>query len=253
MRRVTGGPNEGADPSTLVSAIAADRETLDVMEHLPRLQQVRGLSTSVYETLRRAIADGSLPPRLRLREIWLARHFGVSTTPVREALRRLEREGLVDISPNRGARVAAFDAASARNLYEVRELLEVTAIRKAVETRSADYTHVERLLVGMHAVIAKDDQAEFNRLDVEFHRALNDLGNNDILSDLAERVHRQIQSIRSHAAVYIAGRPSVSYGEHRAILDAVRRHDADEAERLLRDHLRQVRGEVLAVLGSQST
>lgn len=215
---------------------------------LPRLDEVRGLSAGVYEALRRAIAAGSLPPRFRLRETALASQFGVSTTPVREALRRLEREGLVHISPHRGASVAAFDLTTARSLYDVRELLECAAIRQAAGSRGLDPRHADGLLEAMKATATHVDQAAFNALDVEFHRALNDLSGNTVLADLAERVHRQIQSVRAHAAIHLAGRPAVSYREHVAILGAVRRHQARNAERLLRVHIQEVRDEVLAAL-----
>jgi DNA-binding GntR family transcriptional regulator len=206
----------------------------------------------VYIALQRAIADGKLQPRLRLRETALAAVFGVSTTPVREALRRLEREGLVLISPNRGATVAAFDLVAARNLYDVRELLECAAVRKAVLLRSHGDDRAGFVLESMRASVADDDEAAFNALDVQFHRALSDLSGNTVLADAAERVHRQIQSVRAHAGVRLEGRLAVSNREHAAILSAFRRGEAAKAERLVRAHIQKVRDEVLAALSDRS-
>lgn len=233
--------------------VPASTSELRAIPDLPRLGEIRGLGARVYEALRRAIAAGSLPPRFRLRENALASQFGVSTTPVREALRRLEREGLVHISPNRGASVAAFDLTTARSLYDVRELLECAAIRQAAAARGFDPRRADGLLEAMKATAAYEDQAAFNALDVEFHRALNDLSGNTVLADLAERVHRQIQSVRAHAAIHLAGRPAVSHREHAALVQAVRRHQVRNAERLLRAHIQEVRDEVLVALAKTPT
>lgn len=224
----------------------------DVIPAVPALVRRQSLSTSVYESLRQSITDGVLPPNYRLREIWLARHFGVSTTPVREALRRLEREGLVRISPHRGAVVAGFDLQAAANLYETRELLEVAATRRAAQNVRASFARARQILARMAEVAEREDQAEFNRLDVELHRAINDEGGNEVLADLAERVHLQIQSIRARAAVHLVGRPVVSHAEHLALLEALQRHDPDETERVIRLHVNGVRDKVLAALRGEA-
>ena len=91
-----------------------------------------------YVALRDAITSGALLPGTRLREAALARHFSISTTPVREALRRLDREGLVRLSPNRGAVVAEFDLREILDLFEIREVLECRAVRRAASQRTRD-------------------------------------------------------------------------------------------------------------------
>ncbi len=108
-------------------------EAVALSTALPLLGVRENLAEAVYRVLREAITDGSLPPGERLREIPLARRFGVSTTPVREALRRLEREGLVEINPRRGAVVPRFEPADIAQLYEAREVLECRAVRRAAE------------------------------------------------------------------------------------------------------------------------
>ncbi len=257
---------------------------------LPTAERARGLGTTVYEALRQGIADGSLPPHYHLREIALAEHFGVSTTPVREALRHLEREGLVLIRPNRGAVVQAFNVREAHNLYEVRELLEAEAIRQAALEVHPDLSAAEAIMTarGPAAVASNPMDADaadaavatgstsgrdgggaapqkpargrrgdhvdrpptWDR-DLAFHRALNSIGPNAALAALAERIHRQIQTIRAQAAIGMMLGPTIGaqlHDEHLAILAAVRRNDADEAERLVRAHIRAVRDRVLPAL-----
>jgi DNA-binding GntR family transcriptional regulator len=234
---------------------------------LPPPPGTRNLSAAVYEGLRQAISDGAVPPGYHLREAWISRHYGVSSTPVREALRRLEREGLVTIRPNRGAVVQAFDVQGAINLYELRELLEAAAIRHAAQAPAPDLSRAEALLAQMRPAAARrparpglrtagataaatgDGTLSSWQLDVEFHRALHDVGPNPLLAELAERTHRQIQAVRARADLIAqTSRPAQTVQEHEAILDAVRRHDADEAERLVRQHIRSVRDRVLDVL-----
>src|SRR5215471_17047222 len=99
-----------------------------------------------YEAIREAITSGALLPGTRLREAALARHFAISTTPVREALRRLDREGLVRLSPNRGAIVAEFDLREILDLFEIREVLECRAVRRAAAQRVRELQPAEALL-----------------------------------------------------------------------------------------------------------
>src|SRR3954447_24950700 len=119
-----------------------------------------------YVAIRDAITSGALLPGTRLREAALARHFSISTTPVREALRRLDREGLVRLSPNRGAVVAEFDLREILDLFEIREVLECRAVRRAASQRTRDLTLAESLLVAEERQVALHDRVEWNRLEV---------------------------------------------------------------------------------------
>ncbi len=214
----------------------------------PSLGVRASLADVVYGALRDAITGGTLRPGYHLREIPLSKHFGVSTTPVREALRRLDREGLVAVQPNRGAVVAAFDLPEVFDLYEAREVLETRAVRRAAETPGRDLSRLLEILDELESVIDVPDQIQFNQLDVHFHRGLNDLGGNRQLAELAERIHRQIQGVRVRCAIYLPGRPRVSHTEHRAIVEAVRAGDADRAEALSRGHILSVRDAVVGAL-----
>src|SRR5438445_2952171 len=125
-------------------ATTAPQSTL--LAGLPTGGARQSLVDIAYEALSEAITSGALLPGTRLREAALARHFTISTTPVREALRRLDREGLVRLSPNRGAIVAEFDLREILDLFEIREVLECRAVRRAAGQRSRAVSKAESLL-----------------------------------------------------------------------------------------------------------
>jgi DNA-binding GntR family transcriptional regulator len=207
-----------------------------------------------YVALRDAITSGALLPGTRLREAALARHFSISTTPVREALRRLDREGLVRLSPNRGAIVAEFDVREILDLFEIREVLECRAVRRAATQRSRDLGHAESLLVAAAKQVAQHDRVEWNRLEVAFHRAMGDLSGNFELAELAERVHRSVQGLCVRCLrepLYGPDQLQLMQSHHQAILDAVRAGDADAAEAHAREHIHHVRDSVAEALGSE--
>ena len=218
---------------------------------LPVLGARRRLTDVVSDALREAISDGMLAPGSRLREVALAKHFGVSPTPVREALRRLEREGLVVLDPHRGATVVAFGTDDIADLYEIHEILECRAVRRAASA-PRDVAPLEAIMAEAERVLADPDQIEFNRIDLAFHRTLNALGGNAPLAELTEQIHRRIQGVRIRSAGHLPGRPALSHAQHRELLDAVRAGHADRAEALARAHIRSVRDAVIRVLAAAS-
>lgn len=213
----------------------------------------QSLADSVHAALRDAITTGLLPPGERLREVELARHFAISPTPVREAIRRLEREGLITVLPYRGATVAQLDAGQLADLYDIHELLECRAVRLAAEAGPRETRALDAVMREMDELLRgpEPDQNTFNRLDLRFHRRLNELSGNAALAQLIEQIHLRIQSIRIHVAGHIQGRPAASHAQHNAILAAVKAGDADRAETLARDHIHTVRETVLRMLAAQ--
>ena len=216
--------------------------------NLVQPDQQRSLTDVVHKELREAITCGSLKPGVRLREVALAKRYNVSATPVREALRRLEREGLVETHPHRGATVAAISAADLCNLYEVHEVLEAFAVRRAAEIHGHDLSLAEQLLDQLDACVADPDQTTFNALDLHFHRSLNMLSGNAQLADLISQTHRRIQAARNKHEIHLPDRPRLSQSQHRALLRAIAAGNADEAEELARNQIRSVREPVLRML-----
>jgi DNA-binding GntR family transcriptional regulator len=225
------------------------------LQSLPPIGASRRLADAVSDALRDAISDGRLAPGLRLREVMLARQLGVSATPVREALRQLEREGLVAVDPHRGAAVAALTVGEFVDLYEIHEILECRAVRRAAEADwdGGEIDRLETLLADAEPLLGQPEQTQFNRLDLAFHLRLNRLSGNHALAELTVQLHRRIQAVRVHCVGHLPGRPADSQAQHREILEAVRRRDADRAEALARAHIRSTRDAVVRVLGAATT
>lgn len=213
----------------------------------------QSLTDGVHTALHQAITMGLLAPGTRLREVELARHFAISPTPVREAIRRLEREGLITVLAYRGATVAELDARQLADLYDIHELLECRAVRLAAEHGPRGNTRLDEIMRATEALLRQPtpDERAFNQLDLQFHRTLNELSGNTALAQLIEQLHLRIQSIRIHVAGPITGRPASSHAQHAAILAAVAAGDADRAEMLAREHIRRTRETVLRMLAAR--
>ncbi|WP_326654409.1 MULTISPECIES: GntR family transcriptional regulator [unclassified Streptomyces] len=186
----------------------------------------------VLEAIKHAILTGGLSPGQALVETELAAQFGVSKTPVREALKTLAGTGLVVMSQYKGATVRMVDADMAREVYDVRLLLEPEALRRSVEG-SADLEAAE------HALLKADDsadRAERSLANREFHRALYLPCGNPLLARMLDEVRDQAALV---STVAWAAEPSWEREalEHREILRLALAGDADGAARALREHI----------------
>ncbi len=201
--------------------------------------QVRGgLADSVYVQLRTWISEGTLQPGHRLREVEIAKHFDVSTTPVREALQRLHHDGLVESHPRRGASVASVEWAETHSLLVVRELLEVHAVRRVAQTyKTHDFEGVRTILSEQAEAAATRDIPEFVRLDRDFHMSIIQMTGNEPLVRITDQVHLQLQQARSRIAGNRKGSLEASLSQHRAVFDAIQRGDADAAEAATHVHV----------------
>ncbi|MCL4465676.1 MAG: GntR family transcriptional regulator [Chloroflexi bacterium] len=215
---------------------------------LPRLQPHRNLTETVYDALKEAIVEGSLGAGCRLTEGALASSFGVSTTPVREALTRLEREGLVTLLPRRGAMVTSFSVDDIVEAGELRELLEGFALSKGwTRLTSEVIDRLRALVTASIPFVESEDRRAFNRLDVEFHTLIVETSGNKRLIGLFGTLHDQFQMIRLRT-VRLDGRPRAAHEEHGLILAALTAGDAREAERLLRAHIRHTAADLVSAL-----
>lgn len=231
------------------NAFLLANEHPDQVIELPRLEARRSLTDAAHHALGEAITHGMIAPGAPLREVEIATQLGISATPVREALQRLEREGLVTVSPHRGATVVTFTPIEIANLYDIHEILESHAVRRASESSERDTSVLEHLLKEEEATLTEPDQQAFNRLDIRFHRTLNELSGNAPLAELTEQIHRRIQSVRVGFDVHLPNRPMQSHAQHKDLLAAVRDGHADRAEALARAHIQTVRDAVLKMLG----
>ncbi|MCT2581516.1 GntR family transcriptional regulator [Actinophytocola gossypii] len=194
---------------------------------------------SVYQKLRDEIAAGALPPGSPLREIPLAERFGVSRTPIREALRRLEQDRLL-VPGDRGMVVRAIDPHEVVQVYDMRVLLEAEAAAQAArDRRPADLVRLEGLLARDRGLTDPDDATRI-RTNLEFHAALWQATHNPVLVDLLERltVHL-VHAPRSTLSV--DDRWSHALDEHARLVDAVRDHDEAAARAVAAEHMATAR------------
>lgn len=217
---------DGGDPASAargLPGLVAPREARTVHEFVRR-------------TLRAAVMDGTLPGGARLVQADLAQQLGVSTTPVREALRDLATEGLVVLDPHRGALVRALDIDEVRELYDLRMTLEPMMVRRVIGTITADrLDHAAALQRRMEDPCDASTWAELNR---DFHAVLSE-------RDDSTRLARILAGLRDSAAPYVAltlvSRPEQvpeANAEHAEMLDLYRVGDVERAVELTLTHLR---------------
>ena len=198
----------------------------------------RTLWQRVHEHLREEIISGRLAPGTELQEVALARSLGVSRGPVREALGRLATEGLVAIRPRRGAVVRALSNEEFIEAYQVREALEMMAVRLAVPRLTAeDLVAMERLIDEMASRCEAEDVQGFFEANTAFHQRFFEVAGNRMLSELYRQVRGQIDRHRLRS-LELRGNLRRSIEEHRAIVWAARTGDIERAVRLTSDHIR---------------
>lgn len=192
----------------------------------------------VYSQVRDAIQDGVYPQGTRIREEEVARDLGVSRTPVREGLRRLESHGLLELAPGRGLVVVSLTKKQIIDLYTVMEMLEGSAARLAAQNASAvEIQLIEHVLDVFDAT--KGDARRYSRLNHEFHDAVYAAAKNEYLQKSLERLWDALASVPS-TTYQLVGRPESASEEHRAILRAIKARQSDEAEWAARKHIREV-------------
>jgi DNA-binding GntR family transcriptional regulator len=189
-----------------------------------------------YDTLFGAIESGALKPGARLREVELSEWVGASRTPIREALGRLEGEGLIARDPSRGMVVAELDHGLVAELYVMREVLEGTAA--ALAARHASDAEIDALReLALRDREVGDDPARLARLNRLFHEAMFRCAHNRFLMRAVHSL-RQSMVLLGQTTLAVPGRPGTARTEHAAIVDAIARHDAEGAATAARAHIR---------------
>jgi len=203
----------------------------------------------VLEEIRRGILTRELVPGQQLVEAELAARLGVSKTPVREALKVLSNTGLVTFSPYKGASVCVVDAELARSVYDVRAVLEPEALRRAVASPDRTlFDEAAQVLKEASGALADADHAALSLLNRRFHRALYAGCGNPLMVSM-------LDGLRDRAAlITVVGwdaNPSwrKEWAEHKAVLAAAKKGDADGAAELLRAHITAFLDHVLTAIG----
>ncbi|THH38150.1 GntR family transcriptional regulator [Aliishimia ponticola] len=189
---------------------------------------------SAYRQMLSEIREGSLLPGDRLRETELAQRLGVSRTPVREAIRQLEADGLVAHVPRTGATVRRLDYPEVMELYEMRAVLEGTAARLAA--RAASDIELEELAALHDRLAATGDPKEAARLNRVFHATLLDAAKNRFLSKSMGSLQKAMM-ILGPTMLSDSARAEAADDEHRRVLDAMAARDGAAAEAAMRAHI----------------
>lgn len=209
------------------------------------------LSEAIFRHIGQAIVEGKLRPKQRLVETRLCAEFGCSRSPLREALRMLAAEGLVDFTPRRGARVAELTPKALRDVFEVRVLLEGLAARLAAEHRSdRDIEELRALSARMRQVVATGQSCEFFALNHSFHELLARIGGNDYLASL-----QQTAANRTFLPLFLflsdQRHLDAAVASHEEIVEAVARGDSVDAEQCMWRHIRQIQREAETIVSSR--
>ncbi len=219
-------------------------EKADPMEPVPAPGTLQGETT--YERLCDEIRSGKLPPGSRLRETEIAERLAVSRTPVREAIRRLEAEGLVDHLPRSGAVVRKLDYPELMELYEMRTVLEGTAARLAA--RAASPVELEELVAINDEMRAAAGQPEVViGLNRQFHRLLLDAARNRFLLRAMASVENTLLILGS-SSMAMPDRAREAVDEHREVLEALLARDGAAAEAAMRRHMERAQFARLRIL-----
>lgn len=214
------------------------------------IKRPRPLHEEVVDRLRDMIVEGDLPTGERLHEINLAQTLNVSRTPLREALKLLAQEGLVDLLPGRGARVAALSPEMVEQLFEVMSGLERQAAELAARRITPrELKQMEQLHARMAAHHAAGERHDYSRLNHEIHIALVAAAKNAILSTTHATLLAQARRAR-YAALESQERWDEVLGEHDALMAALVTRDANRAGQVIEKHVRRT-GEIVGAIVRQ--
>ncbi|OGO79954.1 MAG: GntR family transcriptional regulator [Clostridiales bacterium GWC2_40_7] len=191
----------------------------------------------IFNTLREAIIVGELKPGERLMEVQLAEKMGVSRTPVREAIRKLELEGLVDMLPRKGAHVADLSVKDIMDVLEVRSTLDglasMLSAERITDEELKELKHVQTQFINY---VEKDNLQGSIKKDVEFHDVIYRSSRNDKLIQIANNLREQVQRFR---VIYIKDFSSTRelIREHAEILDSITKKDPELARKYAQKHI----------------
>jgi len=209
----------------------------DQNDDVPRLENLT-LSQRAHAYLRDEILSNRLAPGTELQELALSQQLGVSRGPIREALGSLAAEGLVTVRPRRGAVVHSLSSEEFLEAYQVREALEVLAVRLAVPQLAPEgLERLQTLTDTMASRAASGQVTEFFEANALFHETFVQISGNAKLDEVYRRLIGQMRRYWRRSLV-LRGDLRRSVSEHRGILSAARRGDGDQAAALMAEHIR---------------
>jgi len=204
------------------------------------LQDYKPLREIVFECIREAILDGRLKPGERIMEIQLAEKLGVSRTPVREAIRKLELEGLLVMEPRKGAYVADVSLNDVVDVLEIRASLEgLAASLAAIRASNEEIELLREKAAQFRECLEKNDIQGMINKDTEFHEVILQAAKNKKLSSIIESLREQVQRFRvSYFTKY--NMPTYLIQEHQNVLDAIENRDPKKADQYAQEHIKNI-------------
>jgi DNA-binding GntR family transcriptional regulator len=205
------------------------------------------LGESAYERIREAIRAGDLEPGHRITESDLARWLNMSRTPVREAISRLETEGLLTHVPRQGLTVARLDYQAVMELYEMREVLEGTAARFAAHHAAVAEIETLREMLDLEAEFGPSDARRGAEANRRFHQIIYHAAHNRYLLKTLNALGDSMMLL-GHTTLALPGRHTTALEEHRLIVEAISARDADGAQQAACGHIRAAQRHRLKLL-----
>ncbi|MBI4182976.1 MAG: GntR family transcriptional regulator [Proteobacteria bacterium] len=207
------------------------------------------LVDEAYRRIKQAILLGEMPPGFQQMEQDLANRLGMSRTPVREAIIRLQSEGLVEFRSRRGMRVLPISPDDIRDLYDLLICLEAQAVERLIENRPTkdQIAALEQTIADMEEALGKDDLERWAANDERFHRLLIEFCGNERLIRVARAIWDQAHRARM-VILRLRPRPVNSATEHRAVVAAIRKRNAARAREACRRHRTNAKHMVIGIL-----
>ncbi|WP_155925640.1 GntR family transcriptional regulator [Bacillus sp. UNC438CL73TsuS30] len=204
-----------------------------------KVNQSQTLQHQVYEYLHEKIVNGIIPPGQRIVEEKVSQETGVSRSPIREAIRRLNSDGLVSVSPRGGVRVYRPTFSDFKYLYECRLSLEPTAAYyAAIRMNEKKRNHLKNVLEEMNLVVEKRDLEKLKNLSTQFHFFIVEASENPYLMKMMNQLN-SLMSFYRNEVLNIPMRVEDGAKEHQAVWKAIQIKDGKAAEELMREHIQR--------------
>lgn len=197
------------------------------------------LGNKIFELLRNRILNDEYENGQKLNELTLSKELKISRTPIREALKQLELEGLVESIPNKGVYVKGFSPRDIDDLFEIRSSLEGLAIQMAIERMNDEYLNkIKEVFELMEFYTSKNDLEKINDLNILYHETLYQATQSQYFEQLLKDVHYYV-SMTSRHSIKQPARLESSLNEHRKIYDAIMARDKELAKNTIQNHIRK--------------
>ncbi|CUH47479.1 GntR family transcriptional regulator [Ruegeria atlantica] len=217
---------------------------------MPRTRAIarQSLPEVITNDLRERILSGEMAEGETIRQEALAEDYDVSRMPIREALKRLDAEGLVQLTNNRGASVTSHSLSEIGEIFDLRVLLEVDLFRRAIpQMTEADFARCEKLLDDMERSYEAYNVGRWGSLNYEYHKALYAAADRGLTSEILQRVNLQSDRyVRMHLSVMEQREPAKQ--DHRQLLSLARKRQVDAAGELLTKHIQRTKDHLLAMV-----